>query len=116
MRRRHLGALYQYTSTTTGGTTTSRLTRARSPDDHGNWWFARGQHSGSEPTVGMQPDGRILASLGCLDEVPVTENSIIQIEDEQWRVETINRRDQNRRELQLDCLDVTGQRFTLHET
>lgn len=115
--RKHRGALYQYTSTTVGGTTTSRRVRARSGDDDGNWWFSRGQPSGTEPTVGMAPEARIDAALGCLDEVPVNKNSIIQLGDtEQYRVVAVLRRDQARGELQLDCEDVTGQRFTLSES
>ena len=126
--RKHRAAVYFYSSTTSGGITTSTRTRQLSDDADGLWWVSRGIPTGHEPTVGMKPEERLDAVIGLLAEVPVNRDSLIVIPGEdveapldgtegypQFRVLSVLPRDHGRDEHQLLCQDVTGQKYTLTE-
>lgn len=119
--RKHLAAVYFYTSSATGGVTTSTRTRqVRTPtaDDDGlSWWVSRGSPTGQEPTVGMKPEERIDSIIGALNEVPINRDSVIVLDDDprQYRVLSVLPRDQGRDEWQALCQIVPAQTYKLTE-
>lgn len=115
--RKHRAAVYFYSSTTTGGVTTSTRTRQLSGDADGNWWVSRGTPNGDEPTVGMKPEERIDSVVGALTEVPVNRDSVLVLDGDprQYRVLSVLPRDQGRDEWQALCQIVPAQTYTLTE-